>query len=129
MNATERNGRMKLLLGIGAALLLATAAQAQPSTQQGQASYFNGGVNGHTKTATGETVQPNADTAASRTLPLGSTAKVTNQETGQSTDVRITDRGPTRKDRVIDLSKKAAGDVGMEKQGVAPVTVQPDNKH
>jgi rare lipoprotein A len=115
---------MKSLVSFGAALLLATSIQAQPITQQGQASYFTGGVNGHTKTANGETVQPNADTAASRTLPLGSTAKVTNQETGKSTNVRITDRGPTRKDRVIDLSKKAASDVGMEKQGVAPVTVQ-----
>ena len=120
---------MRSIISIGAALLLATAAQAQPTTQRGQASYFNGGVNGHSKTANGENVQPNANTAASRKLPLGSTAKVTNQETGQSTDVRITDRGPTRKDRVIDLSKKAAGDVGIEKQGVAPVTVQPENKH
>jgi rare lipoprotein A len=117
------------IISVGATLLLATGVQAQTTTQQGQASYFNGGVNGHSKTANGENVAPNANTAASRTLPLGSTAKVTNRETGQSTDVRITDRGPTRKDRVIDLSKKAAGDVGMEKQGVAPVTVQPENKH
>lgn len=120
---------MTRMLGIGAALLFATAAQAQPTTQQGQASYFNGGVNGHTKTASGEDVQPNANTAASRTLPLGSTAKVTNRQTGRSTDVRITDRGPVRKDRVVDLSKKAAGDVGIQKQGVAPVTVTPENKH
>jgi rare lipoprotein A len=119
---------MKFIFIIGAALLVTTAAQAQSTTQQGQASYFNGGVNGHTKTANGENVQPNADTAASRTLPLGSTAKVTNQDTGQSADVRITDRGPVRNDRIVDLSKKAAGDVGMEKQGVAPVTVQPENK-
>jgi rare lipoprotein A len=54
---------------------------------------------------------------------------VTNPETGQSTDVRINDRGPTRQDRVIDLSKKAAGDIGMQKQGVVPVTVQPENSH
>jgi rare lipoprotein A (peptidoglycan hydrolase) len=116
---------MKYVMGIGTALLLATAAQAQPTTQQGTASYFNGGVNGHTKTANNEDVQPNSNTAASRTLPLGSTAKVTNKQTGKSTDVRITDRGPTRKDRVIDLSKKSANDVGMEKTGVAPVVVQP----
>ena len=125
----ERASRMIRMFSVGTVLLLATAAQSQPTTQQGQASYFNGGVNGHTKTANGENVQPNANTAASRTLPLGSTAKVTNQETGQLTDVRITDRGPTRQDRVVDLSKKAAGDVGMEKQGVAPVTVQPENQH
>ena len=92
---------MKYIINVGVALLFATAAQAQSNTQQGTASYFNGGVNGHTKTASGEDVQPNANTAASRTLPLGSSAKVTNKETGKSTDVRITDRGPVRKDRVI----------------------------
>ncbi len=66
-----------------------------------------------------------SDTAASRTLPLGSTAKVTNERTGQSADVKITDRGPTRPDRVIDLSHKAAGQIGMTKSGTAPATVQP----
>jgi peptidoglycan lytic transglycosylase len=50
---------------------------------------------------------------------------VTDKNTGKSTDVKVTDRGPTRRDRVIDLSKKSANDVGMEKQGTAPVTVQP----
>jgi rare lipoprotein A len=120
---------MKYMMGIGTAFLLAAAAQAQPTAQQGTASYFNGGVHGHTKTASNEDVRPNSNTAASRTLPLGSTAKVTNKETGKSTDVRITDRGPTRKDRVIDLSKKSADEVGMEKKGVAPVVVQPERKH
>ena len=120
---------MRYMVGIGTALLLAAAAQAQPATQQGTASYFNNGANGHTKTANNEDVQPNSNTAASRTLPLGSTAKVTNQDTGKSTDVRITDRGPTRKDRVIDLSKKSANDVGMERKGVAPVVVQPEKKN
>jgi expansin (peptidoglycan-binding protein) len=63
--------------------------------------------------------------AASSNLPLGSEATVTDKNTGKSTDVKVTDRGPTRRDRVIDLSKKSANDVGMEKQGTAPVTVQP----
>ena len=117
---------MRAVLCTVGALLVAASVHAQPASQQGQASYFDKGVNGHTKTANGEPVQPNANTAASPNLPLGSKAKVTNQKTGESTDVRITDRGPVRKDRVIDLSKKAAGDVGMQKQGVAPVTVQPE---
>jgi rare lipoprotein A len=117
---------MKLMFGAGVALLVSTAVYAQPAQQQGQASYFNGGVNGHTTTASGKPVRPEANTAASRTLPLGSAAKVTDKKTGKSTNVQITDRGPTRRDRVIDLSKKAAGDIGMRKQGVAPVTVQPE---
>jgi rare lipoprotein A len=98
----------------------------QPPAQHGQASYFNGGQSGHTETKSGAPVNAHSsNTAASRTLPLGSTAKVTNERTGQSTDVQITDRGPTRHDRVIDLSRKAAGDIGMTKSGTAPVTVQP----
>ena len=103
-----------------------TQPGAQPPTQKGQASYFNGGQGGHTETKSGAPVDAyGRNTAASRNLPLGSTAKVTNERTGQSTDVTITDRGPTRPDRVIDLSHKAAGELGMTKSGTAPVTVQP----
>ena len=110
-------------------LLIALSMLAGPSfaqqSQQGTASYYSGGQNGHTQTKGGTTVNPNSNEAASPNLPLGSHATVTDQKTGKSTDVRITDRGPTRQDRVIDLSKKSARDVGMEKSGTAPVTVQP----
>lgn len=111
------------------ALLLATPAfaDAQSSTskpQSGTASYYNGGPKGHT--ATGESVNPGANTAASPTLPLGSTAKVTNKATGKSTRVRINDRGPVRKGRQIDVSSKAASDLGMKRSGTAPVTIQPE---
>lgn len=122
---------MRMIATTGAFLFLAGASLAQspdhPATQQGQASYFTHGQNGHTRTATGEPVQPNQETAASRTLPLGSKAKVTNKATGKSTEVRINDRGPVRHDRNIDLSDKAAGDIGMKKAGVAPVVVQPNS--
>ena len=113
-------------------MLVAGAAFGQPKssdapvTQQGEASYFNGGQKGHTRTANGEPVQPDRNTAASRTLPPGTNATVTNKATGQSTEVHVNDRGPVRQDRVIDLSKKAAGDVGMSKTGTAPVVVQAD---
>ena len=122
----------KMVAAAGLLLLPALAyAQTQPggqsAAQQGQASYFNGGQSGHTQTKSGAPVDAHgSDTAASRTLPLGSKAKVTNKRTGQSTDVTITDRGPTRPDRVIDLSHKAAGEIGMTKSGTAPVTVQPN---
>lgn len=96
----------------------------QPPTQHGQASYFNGGQSGHTETKNGAPVKAySSNTAASRTLPLGSEAKVTNQRTGQSTNVTVTDRGPTRRDRVIDLSHKAAGQIGMTKSGTEPPRV------
>jgi len=108
-----------------AAIALFTFPVFAQETLKGDASYFNRGQDGRTITKSGEPVDPNSNTAASRDLPLGSTATVTNQQTGQSTDVRVTDRGPSREDRVIDLSKKAAGDLGMTKTGTAPVTVEP----
>lgn len=110
---------------VGMALsLLATPSLAQQQ-QQGIASYYRGGQNGHTETKSGTKVNPESNQAASPNLPLGSQAQVTDQKTGKSTNVVITDRGPTRNDRVIDLSKKSAQDLGMEKSGTAPVTVQP----
>ena len=115
--------RKKIL--IAAMSLFAVPAFAQQQPQQGTASYYRGGQSGHTQTKSGVPVSPNSNEAASPNLPLGSTATVTNQKNGKSEDVRITDRGPTRSDRKIDLSKKSAQDLGMEKSGTAPVTVQP----
>ena len=78
------------------------------------------------KTASGERFDENELTAASNTLPLHSTAKVTNLKTGRSVDVTITDRGPYTKHRVIDLSPAAAEKIGVDKaDGVAPVQVEP----
>jgi rare lipoprotein A len=65
-----------------------------------------------------------AMTAASKNLPLGAKAKVTNLETGKTADVKINDRGPVRKGRVIDVSKRAANQLGMKQESVAPVKVE-----
>ena len=113
---------MRKIVLITALSLIAAPSFAQ---QQGTASYYTGGRSGHPVTKSGEPVDPNSNTAASPNLPLGSHATVTNQKTGKSVDVRINDRGPTRNNRVIDLSKKPAHDLGLEKSGTAPVTVQP----
>ena len=78
------------------------------------------------KMADGTRMDPNADNAASRTLPLGTTAKVTNLETGQSAEVTIQDRGPYVKGRIIDLSPATARKIGLDRQdGVAKVVVTP----
>jgi rare lipoprotein A (peptidoglycan hydrolase) len=76
------------------------------------------------KTANGEKFSPNMPTAAHRTLPLGTHVKVTNLATGQSTTVRVNDRGPYEGGRVIDLSQSAAKDIGMKHDGVAPVKIE-----
>jgi rare lipoprotein A len=74
--------------------------------------------------ATGGWFNPNALTAAHRSLPFGTRVRVTNKGSGQSVDVTINDRGPYVAGRIIDLSRAAAGAIGMTAQGVARVSVQ-----
>ena len=96
----------------------------QPVVEQvGEASYYGRGFQGK-KTATGEKYDQNDKTAAHPTLPLGTKATVTNLDNGTSVDVRINDRGPYIKGRDIDLSKAAAKELGMTKDGVAPVKIE-----
>lgn len=89
----------------------------------GKASVYHDHFQGR-KTATGEIFSQHKLTAASRDLPLGSKATVTNRENGKSVDVEVNDRGPYVDGRVIDLSKTAAKQIGVDKQGVVPVIVE-----
>ena len=75
-------------------------------------------------TASGETFNQHALTAAHRTLPLGTEATVTNLETGQSVTVTINDRGPYVPGRQLDLSQAAAQQIGLTKKGVAKVKIE-----
>jgi rare lipoprotein A len=76
--------------------------------------------------ANGKKMDPYDDNAASKTLPLGTRAKVTNLETGQSTLVTIEDRGPYVKGRIVDLPLAKAEEIGITReQGVAKVEVVP----
>jgi rare lipoprotein A len=96
----------------------------QPIIEQvGEASSYGRGFHGK-KTATGEKFNQNDRTAAHPTLPMGTQATVTNLDTGNSVDVKINDRGPYVKGRDIDLSKRAAKELGMTKEGVAPVKIE-----
>jgi rare lipoprotein A (peptidoglycan hydrolase) len=96
----------------------------QPVVEQvGEASFYGPSFHGK-KTAAGEKFDQNDLTAAHPTLPLGAHATVTNLETGNSVDVKINDRGPYVKGRDIDLSKAAAKELGMTKDGVAPVKIE-----
>lgn len=76
------------------------------------------------KTANGESFNKNQLSAAHNTLPLPSVAKVTNLENGRSVNVVINDRGPFAHNRIIDLSEKAAIELGMRASGLATVRVQ-----
>jgi len=94
-------------------------------TRVGKASYYAHRFAGR-KMADGSRMDPQGNNAASKTLPLGTVAKVTNLETGQSAVVKIQDRGPYVAGRIVDLSPQTAREVGIgPKEGVAPVKVEP----
>lgn len=90
-------------------------------TQRGMATWY--GSHGGS-TASGERMKPSAMTAAHRTLPFDTRVKVTHQKTGRSVVVRINDRGPYGKGRIIDLSPAAAKQLGIVDEGVAPVVIE-----
>ena len=87
-------------------------------------SYQGSGTAGQ-PTASGEPYNPNDLTAASRNLPIGSTVKVTDSDTGRSVKVRINDRGTFVHGRSLDLSKRAAENIGIPHKGVARVRGAP----
>jgi len=101
----------------GAAMIALLPATAH--AQCGSASWY--ALN--SRTASGEMMNPAAYTAAHRTLPFGTEVKVTNQLNGKSVTVRINDRGPFIKGRVIDISKAAASRIGIINRGHAPVCI------
>lgn len=76
------------------------------------------------RTASGERMNPAAMTAAHRSLPFGTKVVVTNQRNGKSVTVRINDRGPFIKGRVIDLSKAAAHQLGFVRSGHTPICMK-----
>ncbi|WP_062082261.1 septal ring lytic transglycosylase RlpA family protein [Caballeronia udeis] len=91
--------------------------------QQGRASWYGRGFHGR-KTASGERYDMHALTAAHRTLPLASWVRVTNEANHKTVVVKINDRGPYARGRVIDLSYAAAAVLGMRGAGVGKVKIE-----
>ena len=89
----------------------------------GKASYYSNGLHGR-KMSNGERYDRNAFTCAHRTLPFGTRLKITNPRNGKSVIVRVTDRGPFVRGRVVDLSYAAARELGTLASGVAYVKVE-----
>lgn len=88
----------------------------------GGASYYGREWNGR-KTSSGEVFNTDSFTCAHKTLPFGTLLKVTNKKNGKSVVVRVTDRGPFVKGRIIDLTLAAAKQIDMVKAGVVPVEI------
>jgi len=90
----------------------------------GEASWYEIKCNGGTHTASGIPLRDHAMTAAHKTLPMGTKVRVTNKYNGKSVILKITDRGPYIKGRVIDVTKGAAIELGMIHRGVGPCKVE-----
>jgi rare lipoprotein A len=127
----------RLLLGVmvgGLGLLGACAPRAARPTpsekprpaeprdylEEGLASYYGPGFEGR-PTASGEKFNPQALTAAHRTLPFGTCLRVVDRESGRSVEVRVNDRGPFVRGRVVDVSLAAAKKLGLVEKGLSRV--------
>jgi rare lipoprotein A len=105
-------------LRLSLAVVLYSIAICSVHAENGMASFYGGG-----ETASGEATGPRGLTAAHRTLPFGTKVLVTNIGNGKSVVVRITDRGPFRRGRIIDVSHAAARGLDMIDDGTTMVSV------
>ncbi len=108
-----------LLAALAIVSTAALATRAEAYTQSGIASYYSSPQ----MTASGERFNPGAMTAAHKSLPMGTRVQVTHVKSGRSVIVRINDRGPFVKGRIIDLSRAAAGQLGISGAGLGQVRV------
>ncbi|WP_320171228.1 septal ring lytic transglycosylase RlpA family protein [Maridesulfovibrio sp.] len=113
---------MLTMVCFGCASASVQAGKTSSYSQSGKASYYADKFQGRS-TASGEPYDKNAMTGAHRKLPFGTRVRVTNTANGKSVIVRINDRGPFTKGRVIDLSRAAFSSIGNTAAGVIPVTV------
>lgn len=112
-----------LLAALMSVFLCGAAFGKDPVSLNGVASWFGAWHHGK-NTASGEPFDMYAMTAAHRKLPFGTVLRVTNTRNGQDVVVRVNDRGPYKRKRVLDLSYAAADRLGMRVSGTAPVTME-----
>jgi rare lipoprotein A len=114
----------RCMLAIAALAAAAAVARGQEvPVQDGVASWYGAAFHGRT-TSNGEVYDMDTFTAAHRTLPFGSQVRVTNRDNGRQVVVRINDRGPFIRGRVIDLSRAAAAFLDMLDVGTVPVRIE-----
>ena len=111
---------LTVLLPVGSDTL---ARDGSAHTQKGIASYYHDSFQGR-KTASGQRYSKHRFSAAHRTLPIGTKVQVTDTKTGRSIVVKVNDRGPFARGRIIDLSREAATELGIVKKGVAKVELK-----
>lgn len=114
---------MKLRSFISVILATISLALVCAQTQTGKASFYSKRATG-SRTSSGERLHHDSLTCAHRTHPFGTLLRVTNERNGKQVIVRVTDRGPHGRGRIIDLSYRAAKELGILAQGVAMVKVE-----
>ena len=123
----SRSGLAAFALGVLLAAGCATAPPPQvfepPTAEVGVASFY-AREHHHRRTAQGGRFDPHELTAAHRTLPFGTRVRVTNLDNGRRVVVTITDRGPFRRGRILDVSKRAARELGFVRAGTARVRIE-----
>lgn len=112
-----------ILLAGCASVQSADSAKRAVSLERGQASFYADRYQSR-KTASGERYDHGKRTAAHKTLPFGTRVKVTNTKNNKTVVVKINDRGPFVKGRIIDLSKSAFSHIGKTSAGILPVTLE-----
>lgn len=112
--------RTGLFFALLLSFVVVSNSQAHAFKQCGKASWYAGPTN---KTANGERLRHNANTAAHKSLPFGTKVRVTNRRNGKSLIVRINDRGPFIHGRIIDLTKGGASRLGFINTGVTNVCI------
>lgn len=129
LGLAPRGKCVSLVLCLTLTLLMANCGRITPGPasskydQVGIASYYHDKYQGR-KTASGEAYDKDAYTAAHRKLAFGTTVLVTNLQNGKTVQVRVNDRGPFVKGRIIDLSRIAAEEIEIISQGLAKVGIQ-----
>jgi rare lipoprotein A len=104
---------------IALAMVLLAIASCAVRAENGVAAFYGGGI-----TASGEVTRPSGLTAAHRTLPFGTRVLVTNVRNGKTVVVRIVDRGPFNRGRIIDVSRAAARELDMIDSGTTMVSIE-----
>lgn len=113
---------MKKILFFLGLCLISFSLTARATTQTGKASYYADKFQGR-KTTSGEPYDKRKFTAAHKTLPFNTIVKITSKKNSKSVIVRVNDRGPHVKGRIVDLSRIAADRIDLVKHGIASVTL------
>ena len=115
---------MKFIFLLYILTTLSSFSTTKPHVEHGKASWYSIHSNGGTVTASGKKLNNSDNTAAHKTLPLGTKIKVTNLKSGKSEVVTITDRGPYTKGRILDVTVGVAEKLGFKKSGITTIKLE-----